>query len=204
MMFINYYNWFCMLFLKKDGFMGFVDRRYNQHFEGYERQQYIDENGLTHSKMVYTREHYIPMISDGMFIFRKILFCFLFAVSIIILILEGLQRSVMNSTVYIAAGQAACVIAALAVVSYLCLLISAEKRMEIRYYKGVHKRLTKAALVESLFFLATFLYSCVFLILTPEEANLQTILCAAGYMIAAACNFVIWFVEKGTCYETEF
>lgn len=184
--------------------MGFVDRRYHQHFEGYEKKQYTDENGLTHSKMVYTREYYIPMISDRMFIFRKILFCFLFVVSIAIFILAALQRSAMNRAVYIAAGQAACVITALVVIAYLCLLISTKKRMEIRYYKGVHKSLTKAALVEFLSFLATFVCSCVFLIITPEEANLQTILCAVGYIVAAACNFVIWFVEKRTYYETEF
>ena len=184
--------------------MGFIDRRYKQHFEGYETQQYTDENGLTRFKMVYTREYFIPMISNGAFIFRKILFCLLFAVSMVILILEGLQLSAMNSTVYIAAGQAACLIAALVVVAYLSLFVSAKKRMEIRYYRGVHKHLVKAALVEFLLFLATFICSCVFLGLTPEEANLQSVLCAAGYIAAAACNFVIWFVEKRTFYETEF
>lgn len=184
--------------------MGFVDRRYHQHFEGYERQEYIDGHGRKRSRMVYTREHYVPVISDGAFLCRKLVFCFLFAASMAILIFEGIQRSAMNGAAYIAAGQAACVIGALAAASYLCLFLAAKKRMEIRSYKGVHKRLTKAVLVEALFFLATFLGACVFLILTPEEANLRSILCAAGYIIAAACNFVIWFVEQRTCYETEF
>lgn len=184
--------------------MGFIDRRYKQHFEGYERQQYIDKDGLTRFKMVYTREYFIPMISNRIFIFRKILFSFLFAASIVILILEGLQPSVMNSAVYIAAGQAACLIAALVVIAYLSLFIAAKKRMEIRCYRGIHKHLVKAALVESLLFFATFICSCVFLLITPEEANLQSILCAAGYITAAACNFVIWFIEKRTFYETEF
>ena len=86
------------------------------------------------------------------------------------------------------------------IVVYICTHAAAPYTMEIRTYKGAHEKFRIASLISAIILAAIFITGIITLIIF-KSFNFMSFVWAFMYLIAAACLFVIWFLEQKTGYD---
>lgn len=172
---------------------------YHRHFEGYSEYEVVDENGYAHIKRVYTGMYYTHPLEGRRRVLLKALFSALWAAAAVLFILAAAQRGVGSHRPAVAIWQALAVVglawAFLGLVHYL-----AEPRtMTVGEWRDSSQKLKRGSLIAALFLWAAAPALMLHLLRSAENPG-RHLLCAGCFLLAGACMFALWLLERRIVY----
>lgn len=173
-------------------------RRYHSFFEGYTEKTVV-ENGKRKIIRVYTGDYYRPVLSFEQRIFRRIINCVLYVLTLGLYVYCATQQLEINLSPFVAICQGFEILSLLWLSASVIDYATAKDKMTVRVYRTASKRLICLSLVAAILF---GLMSLLYLALTLQLGNWPEFFRLFPFsLICGISMFVIYHMEKNTEYE---
>lgn len=177
-------------------------RAYHRYFEGYEEIVIDDpKDGTPRIQRHYAGDYYIPKLTDGERIIRKLAYCILFLAAVLLFFTAASREAGLNSVWYVVVPS--CMSFFFFVLHMISLVwnLMAPKRMEIRVYRDSHEKFLNTSALSALALLLTAAGSIIYVVIASKISyNIHIILMQ---LLASALMLGAYILEKSVRFDVE-
>lgn len=176
-------------------------RSYHKFFEDWAERKVYDSNGKMQVERVYIGNYYRSPLSKQKRVIRRIQYILLYALAVAFFVISGTQDVPVNHATIPSLFVAVCIFPLTVLLLPLFRNLTMPEEMIIRQYRAASLDLIRISAVSAGVLAVTALVQLLFLVVMDNSCMLETILCAAGYLIAAGGIFLLHLLERRLEYE---
>jgi len=178
------------------------NRKYHSHFEGYTEYPQLQADGHVRIVRVYTGAYYRADRSNASYILSRIGYILLWALAVYCQVSAALTDQGYNYRWYVTVPEALGFPAAFLMMIMVFSAALCERKMLIRQYKRIHKRMPLIAFIGACILLVTAVCMTVYILSNAASAVTGIWIPPVKMLIASVCFIAIWFLERRIDYET--